>query len=514
MVPRTGSYCPVGHVRHRAMVGAVTTAQTLFTAQGDLCAAVHETHTGLVTLIGDRAYKAKKPVVTDFLDFSTAELRERACRREVELNRRLAPDSYLGVGFFTAPGDAPAESVIVMRRYSEAVRLASLVRNGAPVEDHLAAIADTLARFHRTARRGPDIDDQATVESLSARWHENLNELRRHVDAIVSRDSVNEISRLAEQFLSGRRALFAQRIADGCVVDGHGDLLSEDIFCLPEGPVMLDCLEFDDHLRYLDVVDDAAFLAMDLEFLGQPGLADFFLEQYARRSSDPSPRSLRHFCIAYRAVVRAKVDCIRVTQGHAEASVDADRHLAIAVEHLRQGTVQLIVIGGGPGTGKTTLAHALAERIGAQVISTDNVRRELQRTGTISGRAGHLGAGLYAPENVAAVYDEVLRRAETWLGLGSTVILDGTWRDPRHRARAHRLAVATASPVVDFTCSLPVQEAAQRIVARGASSSDADPEIAAALHEFARDGRSHPIDTARPITDSVNEAQRICCLSI
>ncbi len=496
------------------MLVTVNSATAPATSQGDLRAEVHETHTGLVTLVGDWAYKAKKPVLTDFLDFSTADLREHACRREVELNRRLAPDSYLGVGRFTPPDGGPGEAVIVMRRYSDTVRLASVVRSGEPVESDLAAIADVLARFHKGALRSHQIDDQATVEALSARWHENLDELRRHVDAIVARDSLDEITRLADQFLAGRGELFAERIAEGRVVDGHGDLLSEDIFCLPDGPALLDCLEFDDHLRYVDGVDDAAFLAMDLEFLGRRDLAAFFLDEYTRQANDPAPRSLRDFCVAYRAIVRAKVDCIRVGQGHREAITDAHRHVAIAVEHLRAATVQLIVIGGGPGTGKTTLAHALAEHVGAQVLSTDEVRRELQQSGAIAGRPGDLDAGLYASENIARVYDEVLCRAGALLSAGTTVVLDGTWRDARQRERAHRLGVTTSSPVVDFTCSLPLGEAAERITARGPSASEATPEIAAALGEFAGAGRSHPIDTARPLTDSVAEAQRICCLAI
>jgi predicted kinase len=305
--------------------------------------------------------------------------------------------------------------------------------------------------------------------------------------------------------------LYRQRIEAHRVVDGHGDLQSQDIFCTAEGPVLLDCLEFDDTLRYVDGLDDAAFLAMDLEFLGRRDLAEFFLDDYCRQAGEASAHSLRHVCIAYRAVVRAKVDCIRVGQGHDEARPDAERHLAIALAHLKSGSVQLIVVGGGPGTGKSTVARALAERLEARVISTDEVRRELVQAGTVHGRAGDLDAGLYAPEQVSAVYDEVLRRAHTWLSAGHSVILDGTWRDASHRQRAHDVAAETYSSVVEFCCAVPLSEAVDRIASRGPTASDATPAIAAALPDPGAEWpAAHALDTSRPLADTLAEAQRVC----
>ena len=242
-----------------------------------------------------------------------------------------------------------------------------MVNDGRPVHDHLGTIAETLARFHHDAHRSRDIDSHGTIGGVSVRWQQNLAELERYEDTVIPRESIREIARLAAQFRRGRAALFAQRVTDRRILDGHGDLLADDMFCLPDGPVLLDCLEFDDDLRYVDGIDDAAFLAMDLEFLGRKDLADYFLDEYSRRADDPAPRSLKDFYIAYRAVVRAKVDCIRVAQ-HRDAATDAHRHVALALEHLSASTVRLIVIGGGPGTGKTTLSRALAQETGAAVI--------------------------------------------------------------------------------------------------------------------------------------------------
>ncbi|MEV0669141.1 AAA family ATPase [Mycobacterium sp. NPDC050441] len=487
-----------------------TSSRTAESAAGSAAAEIHETHTGIVALVGDRAYKVKKPVVTDFLDFSSVERREQVCVREVSLNQRLAPDSYLGVAHLSDPHGGRPEPVIVMRRYPDSRRLTSIVVSGEAVVDHLSAIAEALARFHADADRSDAIDRAATVPAITGRWRDNLTELRRYAGTVVPADSLAEVDRLADQFIKGRADLFSDRIANRRVVDGHGDLLTGDIFCMPDGPAILDCLEFDDSLRHVDCSDDAAFLAMDLEFLGRKDLADNFIAEYQRLSGDTPPTALVGFFVAYRAVVRAKVDCIRVDQGDLSAADDARRHLDVALDRLRRGTVRLIIVGGGPGTGKTTLAHALAEQVSAQVVSTDDVRRELQESGVLDGAAGILNEGLYSNDNVAAVYDAVLERARKTLAMGRSVVLDGTWRDPDLRRRARDIAIEQACPTVELACTVPIDEAKERIVRRQATKSDATPQIAEGL-AGAQWPDAHLINTRRPLADSVTEAQRICC---
>ncbi len=472
--------------------------------------AAHETHSGMVILAGDRAYKAKKPVQTDFLDFRTVEQREQACAREVRLNSRLAPEAYFGVAHLSDPAGGAAEPLVVMRRYHDEDRLASLVKRGRQVEHVLDVIAGVLADFHDRSPHGPDIDAQGTPEAIYRRWFDNFPTLNGHAGTAVSAESVRRVQNLAAAYLAGRSELFARRIDEGCIVDGHADLLADDIFWTDDRPVLLDCLEFSDELRYLDRIDDAAFLAMDLEFLGRRDLGDYFLARYAGRCGDTAPASLRDFYIAYRAVVRAKVDCVRLSQGKPGAGAAATQHLAIARRHLEDGATRLVLVGGGPGTGKSTLARELAARVGATVLSTDDVRKELHGSGQLRGRPGDLDAGLYAPANVAAVYAEILRRAGRCLRHGRSVILDGTWREEGVRAQARRLADDTHTAIAEIHCVLPADVAAQRVRTRAPGNSDATPQIAVALgaQEFGWPG-ARRVDTARPLDDCVRQAHEL-----
>lgn len=486
-------------------------------------AEIRETHTGIVILVGGLAYKIKKPVVTNLLDFSTPELRERACAREVALNSRISRDSYVGVSHLSGPDGGLGEPVVVMRRYPDTARLSAMAKARRVSKAHLDAIAEVLAAFHKRADRSPSIDEAGSPDAVVDRWEDTLTSLEKYVGTVLPADDVRLVRTLATQFMSGRAMLFAQRVADKRIIDGHGDLLASDIFCLPNGPVMLDCLEFDDRLRHVDGLDDAAFLAMDLEFLGRQDLGDYFMNRYVELSADPAPEPLRHFYIAYRALVRVKVDCIRFTQGQRAASARAARHLAMALNHLGAATVRLVLVGGGPGAGKSTLARRISEDIGAQIISTDEVRHQLHRLGVISGGKGVLDAGLYSAENVAAVYDAVLRRARLCLAGGHTVILDGTWRNPRYRLRAHQLAYEAGAPMVEFLCAAPLITAQHRVASRHDGISDATGDIAAALGaDFAGSdsgwGEAHVIDTllpldrwtAGPLDRSTAEAEELC----
>jgi uncharacterized protein len=241
---------------------------------------------------------------------------------------------------------------------------------------------------------------------------------------------------------------------------------------------------------------------MDLERLGRPDLATLLTDTYREMSADSAPHGLVHVFIAYRALVRAKVRAIRAAQGTSDdcrrAAADALAFRDQCLDHLRAATVRLTLVGGSPGTGKTTLAGALSARTGAVVLSSDEVRKELLGVPLTDHTGAALDQGMYGPEASARTYDELLRRAEELLGLGWSVVLDASWSTAQARAAARTMGERAAAEVEEVRCVAPADEVADRIRARmdrGDDASDATPELARALaarFEPWPEARTHP----------------------
>jgi len=433
---------------------------------------VVETHTALLFFVGDRVYKMKKPVNLGFLDFTSLESRRRACHDEVVLNRRFAPHAYLGVSDVLDIHGHPCEHLVVMRRMPGERRLARCVADGEDVDDALRAIAHLVATSHDL--RPPDAahDRLADVSAVRARWVAGFEQIDG-IDAVDhDRDRDARIELLVSRYLDGRSELFESRIRRGRIRDGHGDLQAEDIFLLPEGPQVLDCLEFSEDYRWGDVLSDVAFLAMDLERLGHPELGERFLRLHRELSADTWPASLAHHYVAYRAHVRAKVGLLRAEQVDGRLDAATDALFDQALRHLEAARVRLVVVGGAPGTGKSTVASELGDRLDAVVLRTDEVRT---RGGQAHG---------YSAEEVHATYVRMFGDARRLLSLGEHVVLDATFGDEAHRAEARQVAAETFSDLTELRCTLPPTIAARRVAHRmqdGGDASQATPEVALRL---------------------------------
>ena len=426
-------------------------------------AGIVETHSAVVVFFGDRAFKVKKPVDLGFLDFRSRAAREAVCHREVELNRRLAPDVYLGVSDVLDPDGEVCDHLVVMRRMPAERRLSHLAETGVDLDRAIRLIAHQVATLHGRSERTASADAAATATPLELGGrptHEASSSTR---PTSWTRATVDSVQALADRYLDGRGPLFDERIADGRAVDGHGDLLADDIFCLDDGPRILDCIEFDDALRLGDGLSDAAFLAMDLERLGRPDLAERFLAAYREATADVWPASLEHHHIAYRAQVRAKVAAIRAAQGDAASVADARRHLEQAHAHLVAGRVQLVLVGGLPGTGKSTLAAGLERELGMCVIRSDELRKAFGPAPAWAQDEMDFCRGLYAPAVTDATYERMRSEAKVALSLGESVVLDASWSDPDQRHLARVLATALHADILEIRCELPEEIAIERL---------------------------------------------------
>ncbi len=477
-----------------------------------LPAAVRETHVSTLFFVGDRVFKRKKPVKLDFLDFSTAAARGRACRREVELNRRLAPDVYLGVAEVLGTDGLPCDYAVVMRRMPDERRLSTLVQGHASVDGCVREVAREIAAFHARAETSTAIAAAASVDAVRANWESNFATMKPFVGSLLDGAVAARIEQLARRYLDGRGPLFADRIARAKVRDGHGDLLADDMFCLDDGPRILDCVEFDDRLRYGDVVADVAFLAMDLERVGDADLGARFLAWYRELAGETYPETLAQHYIAYRAHVRSKVACLRAGDGDPAAGEQAAQLLRMTDEHLTRGRVALALVGGLPGTGKSTLAGGLADRLGWIVLRSDEVRKDLAGLGHAPRAAEEYGEGLYDERTTAMTYRALLDRARMLLELGEPVILDASWIASGRREQAAALARGTSSDLIELRCDAPIEVAKDRLAARARAGTDASDATGTIATRMAMTAEAWPtavtIDTSHGREDAVKAALR------
>ena len=465
-------------------------------------AAVRETHISTVFFVGDRVYKLKKPVKLDFLDFSTAAERERVCRREVELNRRLAPDVYLGVAEVLGVDGLPCDHLVVMRRMPDERRLSTLILRRQPVDGCLRDVARDIAAFHSHADTSAVIEAAGSVDTVRANWESSFATMQPFVGSILPADVAARVEQSARLYLDGRGPLFADRIAHGKVRDGHGDLLADDIFCLDDGPRILDCIEFDDRLRYGDVLADVAFLAMDLERVGAADLGGRFLAWYREFAAENYPETLAQHYIAYRAHVRAKVACLRASQGDAGAQDQAQQLLQMADDHLQRGRVVLALVGGLPGTGKSTLAAGLSDRLGWTVLRSDEVRKDLAGLGHLARAPDEYGKGLYDER----VHRQDLRRApRRGLVLSSSSASPSSSTPPgAQQIGVRRHAPSPVTPAANFSSCVAMRPWSWRgngwlhVPAQGSTRPTPTVRSRRAWRQPLTHGRRQPQSTRRP----------------
>jgi aminoglycoside phosphotransferase family enzyme/predicted kinase len=456
---------------------------------------VRQTHISVVFLAGPSVYKIKKPVNLGFLDFTTLEKRRHFCGEEVRLNRRLAPDVYRGVVAVTqtgaglrleGPGE-PVEWAVKMERLPAEATLRNHVLRGEISSAWVESLARKIASFHTAAEAGERVASFGRFNVVARNARENFEQSAARVGLTVSREVFDRLQALTEQALVRLRPLIEARAERGVPRDTHGDLHLDHVYLFPERPppadlVIIDCIEFNERFRFADPVADMAFLVMDFAFHGRRDLARAFTEAYFRASGDEEGRALGPFYTAYRAAVRGKVEGIALgekevpEQERARALEKARAHWLLALGELEAPDRRpaLVLVGGLPGAGKSTLSRGLAAHAHFDVVRSDVVRKEL------AGRApqgqGPFGfeAGIYTPEWTERTYTACLRQVEEILFAGKRVAVDASFREDRWRRLFLETATRWGVPAVFLHCRAEAAAIRARLQQRRGDASDAD----------------------------------------
>ncbi len=407
-----------------------------------------QTHISYVFLVEDLVYKIKKPVDFGFLDFTSLEKRHYFCKREVELNRRLCGDVYVGVVpvvkegkryVFEGKGE-PLEWAVKMRRLPEEGMMGRLIAEKRLTQKHIDLLVKKLVPFYKTAATGPEVNKYGSLDTVSFNVEENFSQTNDFVGKAISEYRYQHIVSWSRAFMQEKAPLFEERIKEGFIRDGHGDLYSANI-CFDERNdevYVFDCIEFNDRFRCGDVAQDLAFLAMDLDFHGLQEFSSYFIDQYVAFSGDKKLYEILDFYKCYRAYVRGKIGCFTWTSQEVDPKVreeslnSAKRYFDLAFEYAK-GKPFLIVIFGLSGTGKSFLARELSKRLLTSYYNSDTVRKTLQGIQPEEHHYEPFEQGIYRPEITERTYEALAEYAKNDLLNGKDVILDATYRSKKFR---------------------------------------------------------------------------------
>ncbi len=451
-----------------------------------------ETHISWVFLTGAYVYKIKKPVSMGFLDFTDLASRRYYCRQEIELNRRLTRKVYKRVVPLTRAedairldGDGPViEYAVQMKQLSRDDSLEVMLTERALDDTRLNRLAEILARFYEEAAAGPEIDAAGSRAAIAENCRDNFDQLAAAADDIIDHRRLAVIRAATDGFLENHADRFDERVQQGRIRDGHGDLRTDHIYFTDTGIQIIDCIEFNPRFRYGDVASDLAFLAMEMDARGYPRQSGQLLSNVIRHSGDQQLFSLLDFYKCYRAMVRAKVNYLRrqqadVTAAEAEQlAAQIRNYLGLAYRYAVQFSRPVLwVVFGLIATGKSTVGRAVSEALGIRLIRSDVVRKELLADTFRQTGVGRFGEGMYTPAATALTYGTLLLRAQEELEQGRSVVLDATFSRQEDRQEALRLAKEAGALIIFVQCRCREEIIRQRLEARAGSDSVSDARV-------------------------------------
>lgn len=457
-----------------------------------------ETHISYVLLAGDFAYKLKKPVDLGFLDFSTLDKRRFYCQEELRLNRRLAPDIYLDLVPVAGTADAPVvggsgpvlEWAVKMRRFPQQALLSQVLKQGGLAAAHIDAIARQVADFHGRAAIAGRASPFGEAERVHQPVLQNFEQIRTKLQQPEDIERLEALAAWSEAQYAAHRDDFAARKRGGFVRECHGDMHLGNMVLMDGKVTLFDCIEFNDNLRWIDVMSEAAFLAMDLEDRKRPDFARRFLNGYLELTGDYDGLVILRYYLAYRALVRAKVAAIRAGQADAreggQAWAEYRGHIELAERLTRPVRPRLLITHGLSGCGKTTITQSLLAVSGAIRLRSDVERKRLFGLAPDARSGSGVEAGLYTAEAGRRTYERLAELADSVIRAGYPVIVDATFLKRAQREQFRELAARRRVPFAILDCRAKEKTLRERVAKREQAGADASEAGLAVLeHQLA-----------------------------
>lgn len=436
-----------------------------------------ETHISYVLLTRQYAYKIKKAVRFPFLDYGTLHLRHEACKKELALNRRLAPDLYLDVVAIHGTPERPAlasagtviEYAVKMRAFGQQALADGMLERGELLPEYIDRIAERLVLFHQQAAIAA-VDSPFGEPARIDTWaRDNLDEIRALARGRQLEADLADLEVWTQAAYVRLRPLLVERKRGGRVRECHGDLHLGNIAIIDRRPCLFDCIEFNDELRWNDVFSELAFLMMDLQFNERPDLAARLLDAYLQASGDFAGLAVLRYYLVYRALVRAKIALLALpvqTERYA-------RHLALARTHMVTSATPIIVLHGFSGSGKSHLAAQLLERLSAVRVRSDVERKRLAGLDALARTRSVPGSALYSPASTADTYAHLLALARDIVQAGFAVIIDACSLRKSERSQFRSLAAELGQTFCIISVAAEQATMQQRIRERERRASDA-----------------------------------------
>jgi len=448
---------------------------------------VIETHISWILLTGEYAYKIKKPVNLGFVDFSDLTKRKYYCEEELRLNQRLAPEIYLAVvaiyGSATHPVlDAEGEAIeymVKMRQFDSNAQYDCLLEQHTLTINHLKETAERIADFHRDIQVADPESTYGTSEQIYQSMLDNIIQIRAYNNNSEYKPELNMLETQLQNNIERYRPFIQKRRTQGFVRECHGDLHLANLAWVNDKPLAFDCLEFSAELRFVDVINEIAFLVMDLQSREQPSLAFAFLNQYLESSGDYEGVTLLNFYLIYRALVRAKVGVIQSQQGNAkneqatEQKESWQRYLALAKRYSQPIDPVIIITRGLSGSGKTTCTNSLMLELPAIRVRSDVERKRLNHMGATQSSTSSPNSGLYTKEMSDKTYQRLQTLTSSIIHSGYSVIIDAANLEYDRRQPFHALSKQLQVPLIILQFNAASETLEKRIISRKNDASDA-----------------------------------------